>query len=74
MIGVAELSVAPAGDATAGDATAGDATAGDATTGEAVPEKPGGETLWGAEGEAESIGGLISSDLGGIDEGAGAGA
>ena len=59
MTGVVKLTGPdPAGDATAGDAVAGDAAAGEATTGLAVPEK---------EGEAERIGALMSSDLGGMD-------
>ena len=50
------------------------ATAGDAATGVAVPEKTGGEALVEGAGEPDSTGGLISSFLGGIDEGAAAGA
>lgn len=50
------------------------ATAGDATTGVAVPERPCIETVVEVESEADSLGGLISSDFGGIDEAAFAGA
>lgn len=48
--------------------------AGDATTGVAVPEKPRTETLVEFDAGAERTGGFMSSDLGGIDEGAAAGA
>ena len=65
---------ATAGEAATGEAAIGEAATEEAATGVAVPAKTGSEALVEVEGEPDSTGGLISRLLGGIDEGAAAGA